>query len=116
VEVHVDVIPDREVLREPFVKGSVSLFYATQSFVREDDTESECVVGGVPLPELDPVVRIEKLDKGRKVETRRPTSDDRDVQCRTRGCQVPFLSRNRWSLPVAVRGSASANSISRGYL
>jgi hypothetical protein len=116
VEVHVDVIPDRKVPCEPLVESGVGLFNAAKRLVREDDTEPEGVVGRVPLPDVDPVARVEELDQGGQIQTRRPTSDDCDVERRVRGCQLPSRSRNRCSLPVAVRGSASANSITRGYL
>jgi hypothetical protein len=116
VEVHVDVIPDRKVPSEPFVEGGVSLFYATQRLVGEDDTEPEGVVGSVPLPDLDLVLRVEELYQGREVESRGPTADDSDIEGRARGGQLPSRSRNRCSLPVAVRGSTFANSMARGYL
>jgi hypothetical protein len=35
------------------------MFYAAKRLVREDDTEAEGVVGRVPFPNLDPVVRVE---------------------------------------------------------
>jgi hypothetical protein len=116
MEVHVDVVPDCKVPCEPFVEGCVGVFYAAQRLVREDDTEPECVVGSVPLPDLDLVVRVEKLNQGREVKSRGPASDDGDIEGRARGGQLPSRSRKRCSLPVAVRGSASANSITRGYL
>ena len=116
MEVHVDVIPDRKVLREPLKEISVGLLDAAKRLIREDDAEPERIVGGVPLPDLDPVVRVEELDQGGQIQTRRPASDDRDVELRVRGRQLPSRSRKRCSLPVAVRGSASANSITRGYL
>jgi hypothetical protein len=115
-EVHVDVIPDREVPGEQLVESGVGLLNAAKSLVGEDDAETEGVVGRVPLPDLDPMVRVQELDKGRQVKTRRTAPDDGDVERRVRGRQLPSRSRNRCSLPVAVRGSASANSITRGYL
>jgi hypothetical protein len=113
---HVDVIPDGKVLGELFVEAGVGLFNAAQGLVREDDTKTEGVVGRVPLPDLDLVARVEELDQRRKVESRGPATDDRDVERPVRGDQLPSRSRNRCSLPVAVRGSTSANSIARGYL
>ena len=113
---HVDVIPDRKVLGELVVEGGVSVFYAAQRLVRKDDTKTEGVVGSVPLPDLDLVARVEELYQRRKVKSRGPATDDRDVERPVRGGQLPSRSRNRCSLPVAVRGSVSANSIARGYL
>ncbi|GAC1642321.1 MAG: hypothetical protein NVS9B11_10660 [Candidatus Dormibacteraceae bacterium] len=67
VDVHVDVIPDRKVPCEPLVESGVGLLYAAKSLVREDDTEPKCVVGRIPLPDLDLVVTIEELDQGGQV-------------------------------------------------
>jgi hypothetical protein len=57
-EVHVDVIPDREVPGEQLVESGVGLLNAAKSLVGEDDAETEGVVGRVPLPDLDPMVRV----------------------------------------------------------
>jgi hypothetical protein len=65
VEMHVDVIPDGKVPFESPVEGGVGLLYASQRLVREDDTEPKGVVGGIPLPNLDPVIWVEELDEGR---------------------------------------------------
>jgi hypothetical protein len=116
MEVHVDVIPDRKVLSEPLIESSVGLLDAAKRLIREDDAEPERIVDSVPLPDLDPVVWVEEFDQGGQVQTRRPASDDRDVERRVRGRQLPSRSRNRCNFPVAVRGSVSANSITRGYL
>ena len=116
VVVHVDVVPDCKVLREPLIKGGVGVFDATERLVGKDDAEPERVVRGVSFPDLYLVVGVQELDQRRQVEPRRPATDDRDLEVRLRGPQLVARSRNRCSLPVAVRGSASANSIARGYL
>ncbi len=114
--VDVDVVPDREIPRELLVERGVRLLDSPQSFVREHDPEAECVVGRVALPDLDPVVWVEELHERRQIQARRPRPDDRDLKRRPRGSQLLSRSRNRWSLPVAVRGSASATWMAGGYL
>src|SRR2546430_1895760 len=115
-EVHVDVVPDREVLREPLVEGRVGVLDATERLVGKDNPEPKRIVGGVALPYLDLVPGVQQLDQRRQVQPCRPAADDRDPECRRRDRQLPSRSRNRWSLPVAVRGSSLANSMARGYL
>jgi hypothetical protein len=116
LEVDVDVVPDREVLREPLVKGRVCILDAPQRLVGKDDPEPEGVVSGISFPDLDLMVWVQQLDQRRQIEPRRPAADDRELECRLRVRQLLSRSRNRCSLPVAVRGRASANSIARGYL
>jgi hypothetical protein len=116
VEVHVDVVPDRKVLREALIEGGIGILDAAESLVGKDDPEPKSVVCGISLPDLDLVVGVEQLDQRRQVQPSRPTADDRELQSRLRAPQLFSRSRNRWSLPVAVRGNASANSIARGYL
>ena len=114
--VHVDVVPGCKVLREPLVETGVGVLDAAERLVGEDNAEPESVVGGVSLPDLDLIVGVQELDQSRQVKPGRPATDDRDVESRLRGPQVGARSRNRCSLPVAVRGNASANSMARGYL
>src|SRR6266446_6613571 len=116
VEMHVDVVPDRKILREALVKGGVSMLDAAERLVGKDDPEPESVVCGISLPNLDMVFGVQQLDQRRQIEPRGPATDDRETQSRLRGPQLFSRSRNRCSLPVAVRGKASANSIARGYL
>jgi hypothetical protein len=113
---HVNVVPDRKIPGELLKEARVGLLNAAEGLVREDDTESEGVVWGIPFPDLDQVARVEELDQRRQVETRGPASDDCDIEREVRGLQLPSRSRKRCSFPVAVLGSASANSMRRGYL
>jgi hypothetical protein len=83
--VHVDVVPDRKVLRQPLVESSVCLLDATERLVGKDDPETKGVVGSISLPDLDLFVSIQQLDQRRQIEPRRPTADDRDSECRLRG-------------------------------
>ena len=89
---------------------------AAERLVGKDDAEPKSVVCSISLPDLDLVVWVQKLDQRRQVEARRPAADDRELEYRLRDPQLLSRSRNRCSLPVAVRGSSSANSIARGYL
>src|SRR6266702_8099287 len=91
------------------------MLYAAERLVGKDDAEPKSVVCSISLPDLDLVVWVQKLDQRRQVEARRPAADDRELEYRLRDPQLLSRSRNRCSLPVAVRGSASANSIARGY-
>jgi len=116
VKMHIDVVPGRKVPGEPFVESRVGMLDASKRLVRKDDPESKGVIRGISLPNLDLVLRVEELDKRRKVEPGRPAADDREVEGRPRGAQLLSRSLNRCSLPVAVRGSVSENSIARGYL
>src|SRR5260370_40499376 len=113
---HVEVVPDRKILREAPVKGGVSMLDAAECLVGKDDPEPESVVCGISLPNLDLVVGVQQLDQRRQIESRRPATDDREPQSRPRGLQLFSRSPNRCSLPVAVRGNASANSIARAHL
>jgi hypothetical protein len=113
---HVDVVPDRKILREALVEAGVGVLDAAERLVGKDDPEPKSVVSGIPFPDLDLVVSVQQLDQRRQIEARRPATDDREPQSGLRGPQLFSRSRNRWSLPVAVRGNASANSIARGYL
>jgi hypothetical protein len=110
LEVDVDVVPDREVLAQALEEGGVGVLDPAERLVGEDNAEAERVVGGVPLPDVDLVLRVEQLDERRQVETRGSTADDCDSQSRD------SRSRNLWSFPVAVLGRDSANSTMRGYL
>ena len=112
----VDVVPDRKILGESVVEGGVRMLDATERLVGEDDAETECIVRRVSLPDLDLVLRVQELEQRRQIKPRRPATDDRDAESSLRGPQLLSRSRNRCSLPVAVRGRASANSIARGYL
>src|SRR5437660_10697179 len=114
--VDVDVIPYREVFREPFIESRIGVFDASERLVGKNHPETEGVVRGISLPDLDLVLWVQELDQRRQVEPGRPAADDRDAQRGFRGVQLPSRSRNRCSLPVAVRGSSLANSIARGYL
>ena len=116
VVMHVDVVPGRKILGEPLLERGVGVLDASEGLVRKDDTKPKGVVGGISLPDLDFVLRVEQLDQRRQVQPCRPAADDRDAERLARGPQLPSRSRNLWSLPVAVRGSPSANSIARGYL
>ena len=112
----VDVVPDRKILGESVVEGGVRMLDATERLVGEDDAETECIVRRVSLPDVDLVLRVQELEQRRQIKPRRPATDDRDAESSLRGPQLLSRSRNRCSLPVAVRGRASANSIARGYL
>src|SRR5256885_6044775 len=113
---HVDVIPDRKVLCESVVEVRIGMLDASKGLVRKHNPESKRVVGGVSLPDLDLVFRVQKLDQRGEIKPRRPAADDRDPECPLRGPQPPSRRRNRCSFPVGVRGNASTNSIARGYL
>jgi hypothetical protein len=89
---------------------------ACERLVGKDDAEPKSVIWSISLPDLDLVARVQQLDQRREIKARRPTTDDRELECRRRDPQLLSRSRNRCSLPVAVRGSASTNSIARGYL
>ncbi len=115
-EMHVDVVPDRKIPGQSLVETRVGVLDPAQRLVRKDNSEPKRVISGVPLPDLDLVLRIQQLDQGRQVKPGRPTADDRDAEFWLRGPQLPSRSRNRCSFPVAVLGSSSANSIARGYL
>jgi hypothetical protein len=65
--VDVDVVPDREIPREPLVERGVRLLDSTQSFVREHNTKPKRVVGSISLPDLDPVVGVEELYERRQI-------------------------------------------------
>ena len=110
LEVDVDVVPNGKAPGESLVEGRVGVLDSAQRLVGEDDAEPERVVSRIALPHLDPVFRVQELGQRRQVQTRRSASDDCDVQ--------PAFSRRRkrCSFPVAVRGNAFANSITRGYL
>jgi len=84
-EMHVDVVPDREVLRKPLVESSVSIFDAAERLVGKDDPEPKGVVCSIALPDLDLVVWVQQLDQRRQIEPRRATTDDREFECRLRG-------------------------------
>ena len=116
VVMHVDVVPCRKVFGESLIESSIGVLDASESLVRKDDAEPERVVCRISLPDLDLVPRVEQLDQGRQVQPGGPAADDRDAERLLRGPQLPSRSRNRCSLPVAVRGNPSANSIARGYL
>ncbi len=115
-EMHIDIVPDCKVLREALVESSVGILDAAERLVGKDDPEPESVVCSISLPDLDLVVWFQDLDQRRQVEPRRPAADDCELQPRLRGPQLFSRSLNRCSLPVAVRGNVSANSIARGYL
>jgi len=78
--VHVDVVPDREVFREPLVESRVGMLDAAERLVGEDDPEPKRVVSRVSLPDLDLVPGIQQLDQRRKVQPGRATPDDRDPE------------------------------------
>jgi hypothetical protein len=82
---HVDVVPDCEVLGEPFVKRGVRVLDPSERLVGEDDAEPKSVVRGISLPYLDLVLRVQQLDQRRQVEPRRPAADDRDAERPLRG-------------------------------
>jgi len=65
--VHVDVVPRREILGQPLVESGVCVFDAAQRFVGKDDPEPKGVVGGISLPDLDLVLRIQQLDQSCQV-------------------------------------------------
>src|SRR5579864_3171599 len=113
---NVDVVPDREIPGEPLEESGVGVLDTSERLVRKHDPESERLVRVVAFPYLDLVAGVKELDQGRQVQARRATTDDRDLQRRLRGAQLSSRSRKRCSLPVAVRGSSSANSIALGYL
>jgi len=77
---HVDVVPDCEVLGEPFIKRGVGVLDASKGLVGKDDAESKSVVRGISLPDFDLVIWIQQLDQRRQVEARRPAADDRDAE------------------------------------
>ncbi len=60
-KVHIDVIPDCEVLGEPLVEGGVGVLDTDQCLVREHNTKPKRVVRRISLPDLDPVVWVEEL-------------------------------------------------------
>jgi hypothetical protein len=62
VVVHVDVVPDRKVFREPFVEARVGVLDAAECLVGKDDPEPKCVVRGISLPDLDLVLRVQQLE------------------------------------------------------
>ena len=107
---HVDVVPDRELLAELFIESGVGVLETAERLIGEDDPEAERVVGRVAFPDLDLVLRVEQLGQRREVKTRGSAADDRDVQ------PAGSLNLKRCSFPVAVRGRESANSMARGYL
>jgi hypothetical protein len=78
--VHVDVVPGGKVFGELLIESSVGVLDAAESFVGKDDTEPKRVVRGVPLPDLDLVLRVQELDQRRQVEPRGPAADDRDAE------------------------------------
>ena len=86
LEVHVDVVPDRELrlhLREDLRIGVLD---AAEGLVAEDHPEAEGVVGGVALPHGD-LVRLpgdgrELLRERAEVEAARPATDHRDPHAR----------------------------------
>ena len=66
-KVHIDVIPDCEVLGEPLIEGGVGVLDADQCLVREDNTKPKRVVHRVSLPDLDPLVWVEELYERRQI-------------------------------------------------
>jgi hypothetical protein len=82
---HVDVVPDRKVLRQPLVETSVCMLDSAERLVGKDDPEPKGVVCSISLPDLDLVVWIQQLDERRQIEPGRPTTDDREPECRLRG-------------------------------
>jgi len=62
---HVDVVPDRKVLREALVESSVGVLDAAERLVGKDDPEPEGFVCGISLPDLDLVVWVQQLDQCR---------------------------------------------------
>ena len=80
VVMHVDVVPGREILGEPFIEIGVGMLDASERFVGKDDPKPKGVIGGVSLPDLDLVLRVQQLDQGRQVQPRRPAADDCDAE------------------------------------
>jgi hypothetical protein len=82
VDVHVDVVPDRELPLHPLIDRRIRVLDAAQRLVAEDDAEAEGVVGGVALPDRDLVVlpggRRQLLGERREVEPSRTPTDHRD--------------------------------------
>jgi hypothetical protein len=77
--VHVDVVPAGELALEPGADHRVGVLDAAEGLVGEDHAEAEGVVGGVALPDRDPVLRAELLGQRGEVEPAGAATDDSDV-------------------------------------
>src|SRR4051794_40528193 len=116
-EVDVDVGPACEPARHRRRELGVGVVDATQRLVGEHHAEAERVVRGVPLPDGDPVGRVQLLHQRGEVETARSPADDRDLHCTPAGLDSTIcLSTKCCSLPFALRGNESRKRTSRGYL
>ena len=78
-EVHVDVVPERELALHLLVDAFVGVLDSAEGLVGEDHAEAEGVVGRVALPDGDLVVRAELFGQGREVQTGRAAADHRDA-------------------------------------
>ncbi|HEX9099810.1 MAG TPA: hypothetical protein VF956_10025 [Candidatus Dormibacteraeota bacterium] len=63
MEMHIDVVPDRKVLRESLIESGVGILDAAERLVGKDDPEPEGLVSGISLPDLDLVVWVQQLDE-----------------------------------------------------
>src|SRR6202167_6721968 len=73
--VHVDVVPAGELTGHGRVDKGVSVLDAAEGLVGEDHAEAERVVGGVPFPDADLLVRIELTGQRGEVEAARYAPD-----------------------------------------
>jgi hypothetical protein len=64
---HIDVVPDRKVLREALVERGVGILDAAERLVGKDDPEPKSVVCSISFPDLDLVAGVEQLDQRRQV-------------------------------------------------
>jgi len=78
-EVDVDVVPAGELLLHLPVDARVGVLDPPEGLVGEHHAEPEGVVGGVPLPDGDLVLRLEMLGERREVETAWPAADHSDA-------------------------------------
>ena len=78
-EVHVDVVPDGELLLHQGVHDGIGVLDAAQGLIGEDDSEAEGVVCGIAFPHRDVVIRTQLLGQRGKVQAARSSADDSDA-------------------------------------
>ena len=86
MEVDVDIVPMREVVRDALVRLGIGARQTLQCRVREDHAPAERVVGAVALQHYDVVRRIRLLEQQGEIESGRTGADHSDLHARASPC------------------------------
>ena len=89
-EVHGDIVPIGEFLGDAAIARGIVFFEIVQGGVGKHHAEAEGVVGAVALIDRDLGLRPLLLQQDRRIETRRSTTDDRDLHESLRRCYLTF--------------------------